>query len=268
MLELTQPGQRTDLRCWVIGHRGAAAICPENTLDSFLTARDAGACMIELDVQQSADDELIVFHDETLDRLCGEATDVGSLTGKALTARTVGQWHGQPVTIPTLAQVFTTLRDSLLYNVELKTDAIHYPGIEARLAALVAAHGLAERVLVSSFNHESLRLVKRYGPNLTLGLLLDARQAQQCTSPEGVVARALKFSCFSIHPEFATLRRWPELGIACHAVGLRVFPWTVDDPNDWQFLIDEVGVDGIITNDPGRLHHWLLELKNSDEQNR
>ena len=119
-------------------------------------------------------------------------------------------------------------------------------------------YGLAEHVLVSSFNHESLRLVRQYAPQLSLGLLLDSSQARQCGGPDGIVARAGEFSCFSIHPEFSTLRQWPELGVACHAAGLQVFPWTVDDQNSWQFLIDEVGVDGIITNDPGRLYGWLL----------
>ncbi len=257
MLELAQLGHGNDLRCWVIGHRGAAALCPENTLPSFLTARDVGARMIELDVQQSADGALIVFHDETLERLCSEATAVGSLPESVLTTKVVGQWQGQLVFIPSLAQVFTALRDSLLYNLELKTDTVHYPGIESRLSALIASHGLAEHVLVSSFHHESLRLMRCCDPNLSLGLLLDARQSQQCGGPEGVVVRAREFSCFSVHPEFTILRRWPELGTACHAAGLRIFPWTVDDQNDWQFLVDVVGVDGIITNDPSRLHDWL-----------
>ena len=109
------------------------------------------------------------------------------------------------MTIPSLAQVFTTFRDSLLYNVELKTDTVYYPEIEARLAALVAAHGLAEHILVSSFNHEGLRLVRCCEPNLSLGLLLNARQAQQSGSPDGIVARAHEFSCFSVHPEFTIL---------------------------------------------------------------
>src|SRR5215471_2225120 len=111
MLQVADLGQRTNLRCWVIGHRGAAALCPENTLPSFLAAYNAGACMIELDVQQSTDGELIVFHDETLDRLCGEPMAVSALTRAALTTKVVGQWHGQSVTIPSLAQVFTTFRD-------------------------------------------------------------------------------------------------------------------------------------------------------------
>jgi len=258
MLGLTQLGQGNDLHCLVIGHRGAAAFCPENTLPSFLTARDSGAHMIELDVQQTTDRELVVFHDETLERLCGEATAVGSLTKSGLTIKVVGQWHGQLVTIPSLAQVFTTLGQSVLYNVELKTDTAHYHGIEDRLVSLVNTRGLAKHVLVSSFNYESLRLVRQCDAHLSLGMLLSARQAQQCGSSEAIVTRAREFSCFSVHPEFSILHNWPELGTLCHAAGLRVFPWTVDDEVDWRFLVEVVDVDGIITNDPGRLHGWLL----------
>ncbi len=257
MRTFTQPGQVTTPRCLVIGHRGAAAVCPENTVCSLRTARDVGAEMIEFDVQQSADGELVVFHDETLKRLCGDDRAVASLTAAELTSVVVGQWHGQPLTIPLLADVFTTLGKSLLYNVELKTDTVPYPGIEAQLAAVVSAYGLADQVLVSSFNHETLRRVSHCDPHLSLGMLLDTKQAQHCGSPEGIIARAREFTCVAVHPEFSILRQWPELGEQCHAAGLRVFPWTVDNESDWRFLVDVVGVDGIITNDPGRLDGWL-----------
>ena len=257
MSELTQPVQRNDLRCWIIGHRGAAALCPENTLPSFQAAYYAGADMIELDVQQSIDGELIVFHDESLERLCGETAALASLTASELTGKAVGQWYGQPVTIPSLAQVFTVLQRSVLYNIELKTNRVHYSGIEKRLVKLIGQYSLAEYVLVSSFNLDSLRLARQCDPHLLLGLLLDSSHAQQCGDADGIVARAREFSCFSVHPEFSILRQWPELGSICRAAGLRVFPWTVDNQSDWQFLIDEVHVDGIITNDPGRLYGWL-----------
>jgi glycerophosphoryl diester phosphodiesterase len=253
----SQPEQMRSQRCYVIAHRGAAALCPENTLPAFQTARDVGAEMIELDVQQSADGELIVFHDETLKRLCDEDLPVASLTAAELTTKVVGRWCGQPVTIPLLAHVFTILGKSLRYNVELKTDTVHYPGIEARLAAMVGTYGLTDEVLVSSFNHESLRNVSQCNPSLSLGMLLDGQQAHHCGSPQGIIARALEFRCFSVHPEFALLRQWPELGACCHTAGLSLFPWTVDDEADWQFLVEVVGVDGIITNDPGRLANWL-----------
>lgn len=258
MTVLTQPLLNTALGCWVIGHRGAATVCPENTLLSFLTARDAGAIMIEFDVQQSTGGELFVFHDDTLERLCGEAVAVASLSWNDLAIKVVGRWQDQILTIPRLSEVFARLRRSVFYNVELKTDLVQYPGIEARLASLVAAHGLTERVLVSSFHHESLRLVHQSEPRLPLGFLLDREQAKRLGNPAAMIARAREFSCFSVHPDFHILQQWPELVTACHAATLRVFPWTVDDPQDWQVLVNELHVDGIITNDPGRLYDWLL----------
>ena len=258
MTPLTQLLLATALPCWVIGHRGALARCPENTLPSFLLARDAGACMLELDVQQSTDGKLFVFHDDTLERLCGEKTQVASLAWEVLSTKVIGHWQGQPLKIPLLAEVFTTLHRSVFYNIELKTDTVAYPEIEVRLSALVRACGLTERVLVSSFRHDSLRLVQQINANLLRGLLLDSQQAQLCGSPAGIVARAQELACFSVHPDFRLLRSWPTLVETCHVVGLRVFPWTVDDSQDWQFLVEDLHVDGIITNDPGRLYEWLL----------
>lgn len=258
MIPLTQSLLSTTLPCWVIGHRGAAAVCPENTLPSLLVARDSGAGMVEFDVQQSTDGELFLFHDDILERLCGEPSPVASLPWKTLATKTVGRWQEQELKIPRLAEAFATLQRSLLYNVELKTDTIAYPGIEARLVELVHSYGLSERVLVSSFRHESLRLVREKDAQLALGLLLSREQAQQLGSLEAVVARAQEFSCFSVHPYFRLLQQWPTLVEVCHAASLRVFPWTVDDPQDWRFLVNDVHVDGIITNDPARFYEWLL----------
>jgi len=258
MVPLTQPLLSTAFPCWIIGHRGAAAACPENTLASFQVARDAGACMVELDVQQSSDGELFVFHDDTLERLCGEAVPVASLLWKTLSTKVVGHWHNRALPIPRLAEVFVALQRSVFYNVELKTDTIAYPDIEARLVELVHAYRLTERVLVSSFRHDSLRLVHEKDSTLPLGLLVSLEQAQHLGNPEAIIARAQEFACFSVHPHFRLLHSWPTLLELCHAAELRVFPWTVDTPQDWQFLVNARHVDGIITNDPGGLYEWLL----------
>ncbi|MGE0684856.1 MAG: glycerophosphodiester phosphodiesterase [Candidatus Binatia bacterium] len=247
------------LPCWVIGHRGAAAVCPENTLSSFSLARDAGACMIEFDIQQSEDGELFVFHDDTLERLCGEPVTVGSLNYKALSARVIGRYHGESLTIPRLAEVFSTYRRSLLYNIELKTNSVISSGIESRLVELVHEYGLTERVLVSSFCHESLRNVHEHDAHLALGLLLSLEQGCGLGSPEAMVARAQEFVCFSVHPDFRLLRLYPALVEQCHLTGLRVFPWTVDHPHVWHVLVNQLHVDGVITNDPAKLYDWLLK---------
>jgi len=255
---LRQPLLSVALPCWVIGHRGAAAVCPENTLSSFTIAREAGACMVELDVQQSTDGELFVFHDDTLERLCGETTSVAALTWKGLSTKSVGRWRKQRLQIPRLAEVFSILQRSILYNVELKTDTVAYPGIETRLVDLVRAYNLTQRVLVSSFHYDSLRLVCEKDPQLPLGLLLSLEQAQRFGNPRAIVARAQEFACFSVHPHFQLLRQWPVVVEMCHAAALRVFPWTVDDPQEWRFLVNDLHVDGVITNDPRKLYEWLL----------
>lgn len=248
----------TALECWVVGHRGATAVGPENTLPSFHAARDAGAMMIEFDVQQSADGKLFVFHDHTLERLCGESLVASSLPWEVLSQKSVGDIYGQHAPMPLVDDVFATLRRSVFYNVELKTDAVHFPGIEEKLVAVIAKHGLAERVLVSSFYHQSLREIRRWSADLALGLLLSQEHARHFSRPTDIVNYAREYDCFALHPDFQLLRQWPELVPACHAAKLRVFPWTVDEPRDWRFLVEELHVDGIITNDPGKLYEWLL----------
>jgi glycerophosphoryl diester phosphodiesterase len=248
----------TALDCWVVGHRGAAALWPENTLPSFRAARDAGAVMIEFDVQQCAGGELFVFHDHTLERLCGEPLVASSLPWEVLAQKGVGRVHRQVVPMPLVDDVFFTFRRSVFYNVELKTDAVHFPGIEEKLVAAIAKHGLAERVLVSSFYHQSLREIRRWSPDLALGLLLSQEYARRFSRPTDIVSYAREYDCFALHPELQLLRQWPKLVPTCHAENVRVFPWTVDEPHDWQFLVDELHVDGIITNDPGKLYEWLL----------
>lgn len=248
----------TSLPCWVIGHRGAAAVRPENTLLSFQTARDAGACMIEFDVQPSADGELVVFHDATLARLGAEPTAVTSLTYEALSSRVVGRYQGTSLHIPRLVDVFATFQQSLLYNIELKTDVTLSLDAAKHLVNLAHEHRVTERVLVSSFHHDNLRLVREGAPDIALGLLLSLEQGCHLNNPEAMVARAKEFDCYAVHPDFRLLRLYPSLVEQSHAAGLRVFPWTVDHPHVWQVLIGELGVDGVITNDPGKLYEWLL----------
>jgi glycerophosphoryl diester phosphodiesterase len=248
----------TALECWVVGHRGASALWPENTLPSFRAARDAGAVMIEFDVQQCADGELFVFHDHTLERFGGEPLVASSLPWEVLSKKGVERVHKQVVPMPLVDDVFFTFRRSVFYNVELKTDAVHFPGIEEKLVAAIGKHGLAERVLVSSFYHQSLREIRRWSADLALGLLLGQKYARRFSRPTDIVSYAREYDCFALHPDIRLLRQWPELVLTCHAGNVRVFPWTVDEPRDWRFLVDELHVDGIITNDPGKLYEWLL----------
>lgn len=214
--------------------------------------------MIEFDVQQSVDGKLFVFHDHTLERLCEEPLVASSLPWAVLSQKDVSRAHGQPIPIPLVEEVFATLQRSVFYNVELKTDTVHFPGIEKKVVALITQYGLGERVLVSSFHHQSLREIRRWNAELALGLLLSQEHARQFSRPAAIVRYVREYDCCTLHPDFRLLRQWPELVTACHEVNIRVFPWTVDDPEEWQFLVGALYVDGIITNTPGKLYDWLL----------
>ena len=148
----------------VWGHRGASGVAPENTLPAFDLARRMGADGVELDVQLSADGRLVVIHDETLDRTTTGSGPVAARTLDEL--RTLDAGRGLAgyagARIPTLDEVFELFAGTpVVVNVELKNSVVAYPGLEEKVLALVAAAGMADRVLLSTFNHLSLvRLVE------------------------------------------------------------------------------------------------------------
>ena len=128
----------------VIAHRGASADAPENTMRAFEQAMLFGADGIELDVQLTRDGELVVIHDETLDRTTTGRGSVYSYTFAELRTLDAGSWFARstkPERIPHLQEVFDLLAGTdILLNVELKNDVVLYDGIEAKLCALLAAY--------------------------------------------------------------------------------------------------------------------------------
>jgi glycerophosphoryl diester phosphodiesterase len=224
----------------VLAHRGASHDAPENTLLAFQRARVAGADGVELDVQQCATGEVVVFHDDDLRRLAGWGARLQALPFDALREVDLGQ--GQ--TIPTLAEALAEIPE-LLVNVELKVER----GLGARLAdaalAVIAAAGAADRVLVSSFHPLALFQVRRRAPDLPTGLLFHSEQAAPLR--RALLAPLLRPT--ALHPEAAlvdaiALARWRRRGYAVNV-------WTVDDPREIAALA-ALGIDAIITNQPAR----------------
>ncbi|WP_226526532.1 glycerophosphodiester phosphodiesterase [Metabacillus niabensis] len=145
----------------IFGHRGAAGTYPENTMSSFIAAYHAGADGIELDVQMTKDGELVVIHDETVDR----TTDGSGFVKEMLLSDilkldasfTFSQFIGE-ARIPTLEEVlkWVATLPSFIINIELKNGIIEYPMIEERTIELVQKFNLEKRTIISSFNHYSL----------------------------------------------------------------------------------------------------------------
>jgi glycerophosphoryl diester phosphodiesterase len=236
----------------VVGHRGASALESENSLAAFRRAASDGADGVELDVLRCATGEVLVFHDDDLARLGGRPERVAELPYAAL--RELELTSG--ARIPTLQEALAACGPTMLVNVELKTGRGLLGGPLGALvdgvAGIVEATGTASRVLISSFHPRAIHLWQRRAPAVPAGLLFEAGAALPLRR---AWARAW-LSPFALHPEsalctLAAVRGW-------HAAGYAVNVWTVDEPERLRALRD-MGVDGIITNDPARARAVLEE---------
>ncbi|MBJ6759397.1 glycerophosphodiester phosphodiesterase [Myxococcaceae bacterium JPH2] len=229
----------------LLAHRGASADAPENTLEAFEEAVRQGADGVELDAMVCASGEVVVCHDERLERLAGQPWEVRDTPWWKLQRADVGSSLGfAPARIPLLEEVLDALPGHFLVNIELKCDRFEDGGLARRVAELVRARDMAERVVVSSFNPLCLFRLAAADASLRRGFLIDPDKSW---TPQAHVLSPL-VSSHSVHPYHEACTR--ERVAAWHAAGLRVAAWTVDSPERAQEL-DALGISYLITNRPG-----------------
>lgn len=228
----------------IFAHRGASAAEPENTMAAFRKAIELGSDGIELDVHLSKDGEIVVTHDETLERVSdgkGRVVDytLEQLRGFNFAAKREGH---VPERIPTLKEVYELVKPTKLHiNVEIKSGIVLYEGIEQKLLELEKEMGMQGRILYSSFNHYSLAILKALDPSAKTGLLYGNAMIDPWVYANYAKADA-------IHPHYFVLKA-PGVVESCHQNGVHVHPWTVDDPQHLAWML-KLGVDIIITNVP------------------
>ena len=232
------------MKTMIQAHRGASAYHPENTLGAFSKAIELGADFIELDVHLTKDGEIVVAHDERLERVSNGTGHINDHTLQELKALDFGKlFPGTVCRIPTLAELLSLVKPSALtVNIELKTTERLYPGLCEKLVALVEKFAMEERILYSSFNHYSLREIKQLDPGTMTGLLYNLGMVDPWVYANYVGADA-------IHPHYYVVAALPETVKHCHENGVKVNVWTVDDGEAIKMML-ESGVDGIITNKP------------------
>lgn len=238
-----------------VAHQGASADAPTNTLTAFEKAAEMGADGVELDAHLSADGIPVVIHDFTVDRTTDGSGRVADLSLAALRELDAGSWFAPAFAgerIPILAEVFAAVGQKLLINVELKVLPREERGLEAAVVSLVERHGLADRVLISSFNPYALRRTRRLAPHLPLGLLYDPVPVAWPVRARAWLMRDLRPETLNPH---WTLVRQSTIQRA-RARGRRVVTWTVDD-TDVMRRLAEWGIAAIITNHPDRLRAVL-----------
>lgn len=237
----------------VFAHRGASGYAPENTLEAFELAHQQGAAGIELDVHLTRDKQVIVAHDERIDRVSTGIGLISSLTVKEIKKHLFNKTHPEytQAKAPLLEEVLDFLADKdMKVNIELKNSRIPYPGMEEKCLELVARAGLQGRVLYSSFNHHSMRRISSMDQDAVCGLLYDCSLLSPDAYWQAAGVRAL-------HPHYADVLMHPEAYMKVLEQGGLLNVWTVNDDRDMRKVAD-LGVSSIITNFPDRAIAALL----------
>jgi len=221
----------------IYAHRGASAYAPENTIAAFKLAVDQKADGIELDVTLSQDGQIVVIHDDSVDRTTNGVGEVSDMTLAELQALDAGQGEH----IPTLEEVFEAVGKSVLVNIELKNIKLFSYALPDRVAQFIKTHNLMDDVIISSFNPYYLRRIHRQCPQVKTGLLTLPHTAKLW------LWRFFQFDAF--HPFYKDVSRSLVEKVKRH--GKLINTWTVDAPQELKRLM-MLGVDGIITNDPQR----------------
>ena len=155
----------------IFAHRGFSGKYPENTMLAFEKAVEIGVDGIEMDVHLTKDNELVIIHDENIRRTCNGEGLVRDMTLEELrkydaSATYVGVYGVNP--IPTLREYFELVKDTdIITNIELKTGIFEYPTIEKRVIDMIYEYGLQDKIILSSFNHFTVKRCEEIAPEIT-----------------------------------------------------------------------------------------------------
>ena len=236
-------------------HRGFSGMYPENTLLAFAKAVETGCDGIEMDVHLTKDGEVVIIHDEKLDRTCTNGTGyVRDYTYEELKHFDVSyRFAGscEPQRIPSLREYFELVKDTgIVTNIELKTGIFEYAGIEKKVYDLIMEYGLRDRIIISSFNHFSIRRMKALDGEIRCGLLTETWLIDAGRYTKGVGAECL-------HPIFYNMTE--EVASEVKSQGIDINTGTVNEEADIRTMIER-GVTSIIGNYPDRVNRIRREM--------
>jgi glycerophosphoryl diester phosphodiesterase len=247
----------------IIGHRGASAVAPENTMAAFKEAIAVGADGIEFDVRLTRDGIPVVVHDSTLRRTAGLSSRIADLTWTELTKIDVGGWFANKKnlapgsfakeTVPSLQQLFTLFQsNSLVLCLEMKCDS---PSEQKTLAEacckLVEENSLTERVIIECFDLAALEIVRNISPEIKTAALFEPSLSRpSLLLDQSILSRATAVGASVLAPHHSLARK--GLVEKAKLAALEVAVWTVDDPT-WIERARSIGIDALITNNPAAM---------------
>lgn len=246
MGDVRTPGEQA----FIASHRGGGATAPENTLPAIEAALSGGFDYVEVDVALTADRHPVLLHDATVDRTTDGHGRVSELPLDAVRALDAGSWFSPEFAgalVPTFAEFLDVLaasRGRALVELKGVWDAEAIAG----LVAEIDARDLERRIVVSSFDARSLALARQASELIPRLVILKKVPQDVVGAIEEIGARGV------VIDRRAVLQR-PELVDDLHAAGLRVVVYTLNSDTQWD-EVTALGVDGIVTDDPGTLSSW------------
>lgn len=252
----------------VCAHRGDSAYHPENTLPAFMSAAELGVDCIESDVHLTADDQCVLWHDSTVDRMTSGTGSISDYTlaelkqlDAAYSFTRPGQagypFRGQGITIPSLAETLAALPD-MRFNLDLKGTSLRLAEKFVEVVEQFQAHN---RILGASFHYRQLHRLRRLAPTLVTSFSSPEVRALIGLWKIGLLRHIFPFKGLTLQvPEIhGTVRIvTSDLIELLHGKGISVQVWTINDAPDMHRLLD-MGVDGIVTDDPRLLQQVLRE---------
>lgn len=241
----------------ILAHRGASGYAPENTMEAFELAVKMGADGIELDVHFTADGEVVICHDEKIDRTSnGQGLVTDYMLSELKTFDFGYRFNGEKrtgVKIPTLDEVYELISPlDMLVNVEIKSAD---PKIIKACDTIAKRHAMRDKVIYSSFNHFQIQKAKEIIENAFIAPLYNFNMLNPWNYCLDIGAKAT-------HPKQTQIKLIKDYVKDCHDRGIRVHTWTVNTKEDMEFLLNE-GVDAIITNYPD----IAIRIRDREEDN-
>lgn len=238
-------------RTQVTAHRGFSRVAPENTLPAFKAAMDSGADYIELDVQLTADDQLVVIHDDKLDRTTNGRGLVINRTYEQLKVLSAGSWFGSDgefddAEIPLFRDVLELVGKDIMLNIEIKKSGDPKKTAE-KTVELIEQYGIVNSCYVTSFSYPALKKVKQLNSKIKTAFIANLATATSYAQLPYIDAVSMNYLFVN-----------QSVVNSAHHHGKRIFVWTVDRQSEMQKMI-ALGVDNIITDRPDK----ALEIVNS-----
>ncbi|CAM4134262.1 glycerophosphodiester phosphodiesterase [Zobellia nedashkovskayae] len=224
----------------VIGHRGAMGHETENTIASIEKAMELSVDMLEIDVFKIKSGEIVVFHDDNVERLTDGKGEIESYTLSELTALTVKGGHK----IPTLQEVLDVMGGKTQLNIELKGRNTATDVNRMIEADVKEGKWRLNDIIISSFEWDELRDMRKLNPDVRIAILIEE-------DPLDALEVGKELNAEAINPSFKKLTA--ENNLKIKEAGFKIYPWTVNEPQDILHM-KRFGVDGIITNYPERVN--------------